>query len=85
MRRILGETSASSFLEAHFRPIPASELVTTIRTFPATSRVDLQKAVDNIFSGAWRGCRQLGLHTSYQCETLTFNHLLGSGPFKILN
>jgi hypothetical protein len=70
-------------LKRHFRKQPLLELVTASRTFPPTARVDIQLALDKIFSKQ-PDAKLLGVHTQFQHEALTIAHLLGGQHFPVL-
>lgn len=76
-------TNACSVIRKHFRDQPLEELVTAARTFPLTSRVDLQSAVERIFDAA-SGATLVGVHTQYSHETLTFAHLTRDGDHPVV-
>lgn len=67
---------AETVLKRHFRKQPLQDLITASRTFPITARVDVQLALDKMFSER-PDAQLLGVHTQYQHETLTIAHLLG--------
>src|SRR5688572_31110110 len=64
-----------TLLVAHFRGISLAELVTSSRTFPVTSRVDLQTALNRLFEKRYQG-KLVGFHAQYTHETVTFSHLI---------
>src|SRR5262245_42163771 len=64
-------------LKQHFHKHPLQDLVTSSRTFPITARVDVQFALEKIFSTR-TGVQLLGLHNNYGHETMTFAHLLAN-------
>ena len=68
---------AQNQLKRHFRNHPLQSLITSSRTFPVTARVDVQRALETIFSRQPRA-QLLGLHNSYAHDTLTFAHLLAN-------
>ncbi len=73
---------AEAALKLHFRK-PLQDLVTSSRTFPLTARVDLQFALEKLFSQE-RDTKLVGVHTQYQHETLTVAHLLGNQHFPVV-
>jgi AAA+ superfamily predicted ATPase len=73
---------AEAALKLHFRK-PLQDLVTSSRTFPLTARVDLQFALEKLFSQD-RDTKLVGVHTQYQHETLTVAHLLGNQHFPVV-
>lgn len=66
----------SGVLKRHFGKSALHELVTAIRQFPATARLDLQTAIVEVLSGPLEPQKILGAHTFYNHETLTFPHLM---------
>jgi len=73
---------AEAALKLHFRK-PLQDLVTSSRTFPLTARVDVQLALEKLFSQD-RDAKLVGVHTQYQHETLTVAHLLGNQHFPVV-
>lgn len=71
---------ACEVLEWHFAKVPRSKLVTTIRQFPGHMRVDVQAAVDRLFSGA---LRLFGLNEEQRYETLSISRLLRDGRYAL--
>lgn len=65
-----------SALQSHFGKSVLHELVTAIREFPATARLDLQFAITEILTGPLEPKSVLGTHAAYGFETMTFSHLL---------
>ncbi len=74
---------ASAVLSRHFRKLELHDLITASRTFPITARVDIQSALDNLFSDE-ADMQLLGLHSQYSHETLTIAHLLGNQHFPVV-
>ena len=62
-------------LKTHFKDQQLHDLVTSSRTFPVTARVDVQVALERLFSG-YPEAELLGLHNQYGHETLTIAHVL---------
>ena len=85
MRKRFNEknVTAPSALRKHFGDVPLEKLVTAARTFPVTSRVDLQAALDRAF-GNQSSIELIGVHTQYSHETLTFAHLTRDGDYAVL-
>jgi energy-coupling factor transporter ATP-binding protein EcfA2 len=50
IKTLARQSTVPQILRKHFRRCPPDTLVTTSRTFPATSRVDLQLALDEFFA-----------------------------------
>lgn len=67
---------ACDVLDWHFANVPRSKLVTTIRQFPGHMRVDVQAAIDQLFSEA---NRLFGLNEEQRYETLSISRLLREG------
>ena len=66
----------SSLLKTHFGDLPLHGLVTASRVFPSTARVDLQVALDRLFTTKSITRKLVGVHVSWGHETLTFSHLI---------
>jgi AAA+ superfamily predicted ATPase len=73
----------SSVCKRHFAPISVDKLIAASRTFPVTSRVDLQVALDRLFPERYPA-RLLGVHPEFSHETLTIAQLTGDGHYPIL-
>ncbi len=69
-------------LRRHFGRVALQDLVTASRTFPIAARVDIQLALDKLFSE--RAHRLLGVHTQYQHETMTIAHLMGNQHYPVV-
>lgn len=74
---------ASATLEKHFRKLDLNDLVTSSRSFPMTARVDVQFALEKLFSQPT--VKLYGIHRQHSYETLTFANLLqvGNDPVVI--
>jgi len=72
-----------TFLKRHFRKQPLLELVIASRTFPPTARVDIQLALDKIFSKQ-PDAELFGVHTPFLPQALTIADLLGGQRFPVL-
>jgi hypothetical protein len=72
-----GKTSqhVAAVLRDHFGTGDLHQLVTTSRVFPATARVDLQGALEEVPKNHYEFARQFGLHAQMSHETLTFSSL----------
>jgi ATPase family associated with various cellular activities (AAA) len=66
----------STALKNHFGTSELHGLVTSIRNFPATARLDLQSALTEVLSGPLEPKKVLGAHAAYSHETVTFSHLI---------
>jgi AAA+ superfamily predicted ATPase len=75
--------SVCSALRAHFGNLALESLFTACRTFPITSRVDLQQALSRIFGESYQA-NLIGVHAQYTHETLTVAHLLHEGNYPVL-
>jgi hypothetical protein len=84
IRTLAGKSTVSKLLQKHFRGYPPYSLVTTGRAFPLASRVDVQLALDEIFSRAEHAARY-GLHSPHHggMEALGIAQLLQRTPFPI--
>jgi AAA+ superfamily predicted ATPase len=72
-----------ALLAGHFQGITLAELVTSSRTFPVTSRVDLQTALTRLFEKSYQG-KLVGFHAAYSHETITFSHLIRDGDHAVV-
>lgn len=78
-------TAVVSLLREHFgSEITPHQLVTASRIFPATARVDLQNALDAVFSSVYQADRFVGVHVYWNQETLSFTHLSVDGDQQAL-
>jgi ATPase family protein associated with various cellular activities (AAA) len=68
---------AAAALRKHFDQIRLEQLVTASRTFPITSRVDLQVALETKFRELQTA--PIGVHVQFAHETTTIAHLLHDG------
>jgi AAA+ superfamily predicted ATPase len=71
-------------LKKHFKKSALHELVTAMREFPATARLDLQSAINEVLSGALQPQKMLGTHAPHSFETVTFSGLLVEGDSAVL-
>ena len=71
-------------LKRHFRNEPLHDLITASRGFPPTARVDLQLALEKMFSEQ-RNAKLVGVHSHFGHQMpLTIAHLLGSQHFPVV-
>jgi len=81
-RTLTGKSATRKRLKQHFGGRPLERIVTTARTFPAASQVDVQLALDGFF--VRRANRNLlGIHSAFGHETPTLAHLFTRGPFPV--
>jgi ATPase family associated with various cellular activities (AAA) len=73
-----------SILQRHFEKIALHELVTASREFPATARLDLQVAINEILTGPLEVKQMVGVHAPHGFETTTFSHLIVDSDHAIL-
>jgi hypothetical protein len=71
---------ACDVLDWYFADTPRSKLVTTIRQFPGHMRVDVQAAIDRLFSNS---IRLFGLNEEQRYETLSISRLLRDGRYAL--
>jgi AAA+ superfamily predicted ATPase len=76
------ENAVRDRLQRHFGSVPVETLITAGRTFPVTTRVDLQLAFDRQFRDRYPAT-PVGVHSEFGHETLTLAHLVGNGHFPI--
>jgi len=72
-----------TLLGGHFHGIALAELVTSSRTFPVTSRVDLQTALNQLFEKRFQA-KLVGFHAQYSQETVTFSHLIRDWDYAVV-
>ncbi len=58
------------------------QLVTAGRSFPITSRADVQKALEKLLGKEYD--QAIGLHPQYSHETLTISHVLAANAYPVL-
>lgn len=73
---------AEQSLRRHFGKVPLQNLVTASRTFPIAARVDVQLALEKLFTG--RTHHLVGLHTQFHHETMTVAHLMGNQHYPVV-
>src|SRR5215469_11828478 len=86
MRKKKQNSQSPLALEAlgkHFGKTLLSNLVAASRTFPVTSRADLQHALEKIFSATYQA-RLIGIHPQYSHEPLSTAHLVTEGHYPVL-
>src|SRR5262245_39797877 len=83
LRLFKAKNRIASALSRHFGAVSLETLIAASRTFPVTSRVDLQTALENLFSTAYPA-NLIGVHPEYSHETLSISHLAGDGHYPIL-
>ncbi|PAW77012.1 MAG: hypothetical protein B9S32_12985 [Verrucomicrobia bacterium Tous-C9LFEB] len=71
--------SCEDLLKKHFGSLSLTSIVTTVRVFPSTARVDLQQALDTIFKEQYPLQKFVGVHERYSHDTTSFSSLLSSG------
>jgi ATPase family associated with various cellular activities (AAA) len=67
-------------LREHFGKSDLSSLVAASRTFPVTSRADLQVALEKLFAEAYKATL-IGIHPQYSHEPLSTAHLVTEGNY----
>jgi hypothetical protein len=82
-RRSKPRHTARALLERHFASAAVDELVTAGRTFPVTTRVDLQLALERQFQDRYPATLR-GVHAEYSQETLSVAHLVSNGHNPVL-
>ena len=73
-----------SALKKHFKKFELHQLVTAMREFPATARLDLQSAISEVLSGPLQPQNLLGTHALHAFDTITFAHLLVENDAAVL-
>jgi len=77
------QNQVSAVLNKHFGSTPLETLIAAARTFPITSRVDLQVATDRLFPERY-SAHLIGVHPEFSHETLSIAHLTGSSHYPIV-
>src|SRR2546428_12115567 len=72
----------SGFVKRHFAGLQPQNLMTAGRDFPVTTRVDLQSALDAVFSKRYEA-RPIGVHSSFCPGTISFSHLFAEDHFPV--
>jgi hypothetical protein len=80
LRRRPRPNLVKSLLVRHFKSQPVDRLMTASRTYPVTSRVDVQRAFESQFK-ALPASSLAGVHSQFNHETLTIAHLLADEPY----
>src|SRR5262245_58390401 len=66
-----------SLLERHFEPVEVQTLITAGRSFPVTTRVDLQNALERQFAERY-AATPVGVHSEYSHETLSMAQIVSA-------
>ncbi len=74
LRFLRPKNLANHLLKQHFAPTKLERLITARRTSPVTARVDLQRALEKLFSDRY-AAQFVGIHAEYSHETLSFAHM----------
>ena len=82
-RLFKAKNRVGSALSRHFGTVSVEKLIAASRTFPVTSRVDLQTALERLFSRCYQA-NLIGVHPEFSHETLSIAHLAGEGHYPIL-
>ena len=83
LRLFKAKNRVGSALSRHFGAVSVEKLIAASRTFPVTSRVDLQTALEHLFSRCYQA-NLIGVHPEFSHETLSIAHLAGDGHYPIL-
>lgn len=78
-----GNVTACHAMRQHFGEQPLEGLVTSSRTFPPTSRVDLQMALERLFKEQDEA-DLVGVHPQYSHETLTIPDITREGDHPVV-
>src|SRR5438445_10342522 len=81
-RMLTGTSATQKRLKKHFDGHPLEQIVTTARTFPLASKVDVQLGVDAVFSKRHPPAL-LGIHAMFGHETSTLAQLFTRGAFPV--
>src|SRR5690349_6658738 len=82
IRALAGKSTISKTLQKHFHGYAPHTLVSTGRSFPLASRVDVQLALDDFFANN-PNTQRLGLHSPHQGMPIGISQLLQRTPFPI--
>src|SRR5262249_50552083 len=82
-KKIDVNTLVSTDLRRHFGSLSLSDLITATRKFPATTRVDLQSALEKVLNLEFQS-KLLGLHRDYNYSTLTFSDFLDTDRYPVV-
>ena len=82
LRLFKAKNRVGSALSQHFGAVSVEKLIAASRTFPVTSRVDLQTALEHLFSRCYQA-NLIGVHPEFSHETLSIAHLAGDGHYPI--
>src|SRR5207247_5807932 len=83
LRLFKAKNRVGSVLSRHFGSVSVEKLIAASRTFPVTSRVDLQTALEHLLSRCYPA-NLIGVHPEFSHETLSIAHLAGEGHYPIL-
>ncbi len=83
LRLFKAKNRVGSALSRHFGAVSVEKLIAASRTFPVTSRVDLQTALEHLFSRCYQA-NLIGVHSEFSHETLSIAQLAGDGHYPIL-
>lgn len=83
LRLFKPKNHVSTVMARHFNAIPLEQLIAASRTFPLTSRVDLQVALERLFPDCYPA-GLVGIHPEFHHETLSVAHLSGNSHYPIL-
>lgn len=78
-----GNVTASHKMRQHFGEQALEDLITASRTFPPTSRVDLQLAMERLFDGRYT-VELVGVHQQYSHETLTIPDIVRESDHPVV-
>ena len=81
LRLFKSRNPARALLERHFGAANVDRLIAAGRTFPLTTRVDLQLAFDRQFPGRYPA-ELVGIHSDFVQGNLSIAHLVGRGQFQ---
>lgn len=76
-------TLIKTVLIKHFGKTSIADLITSTRKFPITARVDLQRAIDHIFSKKFEA-KAYGAHRDYGFSALGFSDCMTDGHDPVL-
>ncbi len=75
--------TAVSILRKHFDKMPLESLITSSRTFPITSQIDLQISMDEVIREKYPA-RLFGVHSGHSYETMTFASMMREGNQPVM-
>ncbi len=83
LRLFRSRNPARALLQRHFGSVSVDSLIAAGRTFPVTTRVDLQLGLERQFTERYPAT-PVGVHSEFTHETLSIAHLVSSNHMPVL-